>query len=71
MEKETVEKKLKYETEFLKIYTVFVLAISTGDAGLILRGNLETSRWERMLFIIGMFFCLYLQWHSYILLSEL
>ncbi len=58
MDKESLKEKIKLETELLKIYTVFVIAISTGIAGLILRWNFETNPQELWLAIWGSVFFL-------------
>ena len=53
MDKETAEKKLKYEIELLKIYSFFIAATATGVSTLLLRGKLAKNDVEMFLFLGG------------------
>ena len=58
MDKESIKEIIKLETELLKIYSVFVITISTGIVGLLLRWNFDTNPVELWLLILGLIFLL-------------
>lgn len=53
MDKETVEKKIKYALELFKVYTILLIAVGTGVLGLLLKNSSLETVVEKYLLVIG------------------
>ncbi|MBI4645975.1 MAG: hypothetical protein HY738_05105 [Bacteroidia bacterium] len=53
MDKDIIEKKLKYELELLKIYAFFIAVTGTGTISSLLRENFPATKKELMFIVLG------------------
>ena len=54
MKEEQVERRLKAELDFFKVYAVFVIGLATGEVNLLLREDVIDSLLIKVLFATGL-----------------
>ena len=53
MKEQQIERALKAELDFFKMYVVFVIGLATGDVNLLLRDDVNNSLLIKVLFATG------------------
>jgi hypothetical protein len=53
MDKELIDKEIKHEVELIKVFTVFIISLGTGDMSLLIRDDFFENRIAFYSFIAG------------------